>query len=125
MTKKEQAALNRVAKKLSALRVTLRKDERDWLDRVILGQSEVAAHAATAPSKAMKVSKVAAAEVAAHAATAPSKAMKVSKVAAAEVAAHAATIPQRIGRVARSQGENQAVLELGTDGVYRIADRIS
>ena len=103
MTKKEQAALNRVAKKLSALRVTLRKDERDWLDRVILGQSEVAAHAATAPSKAMKV----------------------SKVAAAEVAAHAATIPQRSGRVARSQGENQAVLELGTDGVYRIADRIS
>ncbi|HZQ08564.1 MAG TPA: hypothetical protein VFD70_18425 [Anaerolineae bacterium] len=39
MTDKEQATLKRVAKKLSAMRVTLSKDERAILDQLVLGAS--------------------------------------------------------------------------------------
>ncbi len=49
MGKKERrAALVRVTKKLSALRSTLKKDERELLDRIVLGAAEVAGHAVTA-----------------------------------------------------------------------------
>ena len=144
MTKQEQAALKRVTKKLSAMRATLRKDERIWLDRIVLGETEVtghaatapskamkvtkataaevAAHAATAPSKAMKVTKATAAEVAAHAATAPSKAMKVTKATAAEVAAHAATIPQKVQRVTAAQGPQGLVKLDAVTGAYTLND---
>ncbi len=45
MTEKEQQAAKRLAKKLTALRKTLRKDERDLLDRLVAKQeSEVEGH---------------------------------------------------------------------------------
>lgn len=48
MDAKELQAWKRVAKKLSALRQTLRKEERKILDRMILGESsEVEMHALT------------------------------------------------------------------------------
>ncbi len=50
---KQELALNRLAKKLTSLRATLRKDERDLLDQVVLSatftlgeEAEVAGHAA-------------------------------------------------------------------------------
>ena len=149
MTKQEQAALKRVAKKLSAMRATLNKSERNWLDRLILGESEVAAHrahgaqktqragkvqaaevaahAATAPQRVARVARTQAAEVAAHAATAPQRVARVARTQAAEVAAHAATIPQRVARVNRTTATqaaaNQALLEFdATTGGYRIND---
>lgn len=45
MDTKQQAALKRLTKKLSALRQTLRKDERELLDTIVLGQrAEVKGH---------------------------------------------------------------------------------
>ncbi len=45
MTDKEMQATKRLAKKLSALRKTLRKDEREILDRLVTRQnSEVEGH---------------------------------------------------------------------------------
>lgn len=45
MADKQQASLKRLAKKLSALRATLSKDERVLLDRIVLGvQQEVSPH---------------------------------------------------------------------------------
>ncbi|MCC7164074.1 MAG: hypothetical protein IT331_16370 [Anaerolineae bacterium] len=46
MADKQKAALNRLTKKLSALRATLSKDERILLDRIVLG-NEVAGHKMT------------------------------------------------------------------------------
>jgi len=37
MTDKQQAALKQLAKKLSAIRATLAKEERAWLDQLVLG----------------------------------------------------------------------------------------
>ena len=46
----ETQALKRLVKKLSALRATLRKDERALLDRLVIGEkSEVQGHAMMAP----------------------------------------------------------------------------
>ena len=87
MADKQTQALSRLAKKLSALRVTLRKDERDLLDELILGHAaEVAAHSMNAAAaKASKTPR--AAEVAAHSMNAAAaKASKTPR--AAEVAAH-------------------------------------
>lgn len=130
MTKKEQAALKRVAKKLSAMRATLNKSERVWLDRIILGEPEVAAHRAHGAQKALRVTKAQAAQVAAHAATAPQKVMRVTRAQAAEVAAHAATIPQRVTRATRATAAqaaaNQAFLEFdATTGGYRLNENAS
>jgi|SRR5581483_7417303 hypothetical protein len=102
MTSKEQAALRRLAKKLSAMRATLSKDERVWLDRLILGEQEVAAHAMTAPQRVTRVTKATAAQVAAHAMTAPQRVTRVTKATAAQVAAHAMTAPQRVTRVTKA-----------------------
>ncbi len=45
MTEKELQARKRLAKKLTALRKTLRKDERDILDRIVVGTgAEVSGH---------------------------------------------------------------------------------
>lgn len=45
MDPKQQAALKRLTKKLSALRQTLRKDERDILDTMVIGKpAEVRGH---------------------------------------------------------------------------------
>jgi hypothetical protein len=126
MTSKEQAALRRLAKKLSAMRATLSKDERVWLDRLILGEQEVAAHAMTAPQRVTRVTKATAAQVAAHAMTAPQRVTRVTKATAAEVAAHTAAIPQKVTRVTRVQASqaaanSQALLEFdATTGGYRI-----
>jgi hypothetical protein len=128
MTSKEQAALRRIAKKLSAMRATLSKDERVWLDRLILGKQEVAAHAMTAPQRVTRVTKATAAEVAAHAITAPQRVTRVTKATAAEVAAHTAAIPQKVTRVTRVQASqaaanSQALLEFdATTGGYRIKE---
>jgi len=49
-------ALTRLMGKLSALRLTLRKDERDLLDELILGaRVEVAAHAMNAEARVTKI----------------------------------------------------------------------
>jgi|GEM_PF-4354633 hypothetical protein len=103
MGKKERrAALVRVTKKLSALRSTLKKDERELLDRIVLGAAEVAGHAVTAevfskrelPSKRESPAKTD--EVMGHAATEfaskrelPSKRESPAKT--DEVMGHAAT----------------------------------
>jgi len=94
MTPKEKATLNRLAKKLSAIRATLKKDERDMLDRLILG--EVGGHALKAgkPQKALKMTQ---AETAAHSMTGSAASMKVSRASKAttEVAAHSMIIPNQ------------------------------
>lgn len=46
LNERQEAALNRLTKKLSALRKTLRGDERQMLDLLIAGKSEVSGHAA-------------------------------------------------------------------------------
>ncbi len=90
MADKEFRALNRLVKKLSALRATLRSDERGWLDQLVLGSAAPvpATVMTTAASKAAKTPR--SAEVAAHAMnTAASKGAKTPKP--TEVAAHAMT----------------------------------
>src|SRR5512137_3066428 len=90
MADKEFQALKRLVKKLSALRATLRRDERVLLDEMVLGSAaEVSAHAMTnAASKGAKTPKPS--EVSAHAMTnAASKGAKTPKP--AEVSAHAMT----------------------------------
>ncbi len=69
MADKQIQALKRLVKKLSALRATLRRDERQLLDQIILGLSaEAAGHAMTrAASKGAATPKPI--EVAAHAMT--------------------------------------------------------
>lgn len=47
MADKQKAALNRLSKKLSALRATLPKDERILLDRIVLGTNQVEGHKMT------------------------------------------------------------------------------
>ncbi len=69
MADKKKQALKRLVKKLSALRATLRRDERELLDQLVLGSAaEVQAHAMTnAASKGAKTPKPI--EVSAHAMT--------------------------------------------------------
>ena len=69
MIDKQTQALKRLTKKLSALRTTLRKDERDLLDQLILGASaDVAGHALTSAISTEAVTSRPT-EVAAHAMT--------------------------------------------------------
>jgi len=76
MDAKQEKALARLLKKLSALRVTLAKDERDILDQFVLGaRAEVAAHG-------MTMAKVSAARVS-------SAKVSAAKALAAEVTGHA------------------------------------
>jgi len=65
MVDKKFQALKRLVKKLSALRATLRKEERDLLDELIVGRAaEVEGHsmnaAATKASKTARMAEVAA-----------------------------------------------------------------
>ena len=93
MEAKQAQVLKRVTKKLSALRVTLRKDERDILDQLILGaKAEVGGHRlASAKASRAASSRVAAAKAAEVDAHAMSNAMsaRASSAKAAEVGAHA------------------------------------
>ncbi len=58
MADKQSRALGRLLKKLSALRVTLGKDERDLLDQLVLGaKAEVGGHALTSRVAAKPSSK--------------------------------------------------------------------
>ncbi|TAH50320.1 MAG: hypothetical protein EYC68_14160 [Chloroflexota bacterium] len=66
MNAKQQTALKRLARKLSALRATSPADERAWLDQIILG-----ADAPHARSTRHSHSKAAASEVHAHQFTKP------------------------------------------------------
>lgn len=61
MNAKQQSALKRLARKLSALRATSPTDERAWLDQIILG-----ADAPPARTTRRSRSKTAASEVNAH-----------------------------------------------------------
>jgi len=89
MADKRTQALKRLVKKLSALRATLRKDERDLLDELVLGApAEVAAHGMTS-AVASKPVMSRAAEVAAHGMT--SAVSKAASKRATEVAAHGMT----------------------------------
>jgi len=90
MIDKQTQALKRLTKKLSALRTTLRKDERDLLDQLILGASaDVAGHALTSAisTEAMTSRPT---EVAAHAMTS-AKSTEAVTSRPTEVAAHAMT----------------------------------
>ncbi len=98
MADKQTLALKRLLKKLSALRVTLRRDERDLLDQLVLGASaDVAGHAmvgaASTQAAAAKMARAASTEVAAHqlakAAATKAAAAKMARAASTEVAAHA------------------------------------
>lgn len=82
MADKQTQALKRLTKKLNALRKTLRKDERDILDQLVLGEAgaEVAAHKFSTKA-ATKAS-----EVAAH--KFGTKASSKASNAVVEVAAH-------------------------------------
>lgn len=93
MNTKEKATLNRLAKKLSAIRATLKKDERDMLDRLILGH-EVGGHKMTT-GKPQRTVGAAAAETKGHASTATAASMKVSRAAKAtsDVQAHGMIVP--------------------------------
>lgn len=96
--KTNQAAPKRLARKLSAMRAVLSKDERDILDEVIKDetiQSEVAAHAmrsSKTAGKARTAARTAKAEVAAHtvkSSKTAGKARTAARTSKAEVAAHA------------------------------------
>ena len=66
MSDKQTQALARLLKKMSALRVTLRKDERDLLDEIVLGaKAEVAGHKLSGAMSG-RVAKAKRAEVAGH-----------------------------------------------------------
>lgn len=72
MENKQAAALNRVAKKLTALRKTMRKEERAILDQIVLGaaQEEVMAHTMFDTRLALQAAQYVAAAQAANAAQA-------------------------------------------------------
>ena len=89
MADKRTQALKRLVKKLSALRATLRKDERDLLDELVLGApAEVAAHGMTS-AVASKLVMSRAVEVAAYGMI--SAVFKAASKRATEVAAHGMT----------------------------------
>jgi hypothetical protein len=89
MIDKQTQALKRLTKKLSALRATLRKDERDLLDQLILGASaDVAGHALTSAISTEAVTSRPT-EVAAHAMTSAKSSKPASR--RAEVAGHTLT----------------------------------
>ncbi len=68
----QQAALNRVAKRLTALRSTMRKEERAILDQIVLGsaQEEVMAHSMFDTRLALQAAQYVSAAQAANAAQA-------------------------------------------------------
>ena len=77
---KQEQAIKRLLKKLSALRVTLNNDERKFLDELVIGSAnEVTAHSmkvnpAKAPAKAPEADEVVAHSMILHPAKAPAKA---------------------------------------------------
>jgi hypothetical protein len=93
MADKQKAALNRLTKKLGALRATLSKDERVLLDRIVLSTPDVSGHkmvnAASGSKKALKANEVAAHSMTTAASGATTAALKASK--ASEVALHSMT----------------------------------
>src|SRR5438876_718663 len=68
MADKQQTALKRLAKKLSALRATLSKDERVLLDRIVLNQ-EVTPHMISAANTGKALAANKATEFALHSMT--------------------------------------------------------
>lgn len=104
MADKQKAALNRLAKKLGALRATLSRDERVLLDRIVLGTDEVIGHkvttaAATGPKAANKVTEVAVHGMAGAATTGPKASKKVTEVSAHGMTTGATTGPKASKKV--------------------------
>jgi hypothetical protein len=93
MADKQTQALKRLTKKLSALRKTLRKDERELLDALILGDE--AAAEVNAHSLVSKADRVAKADVTAH-----QLIQKADRADKADVVAH--QLIQRADRVAKA-----------------------
>jgi hypothetical protein len=97
MADKQKAVLNRLTKKLSALRATLSKDERILLDRIVLSTPDVSGHkmvgaasgATSAARKATRANEVALHKMTDAASGATSAARKATKV--NEVALHKMT----------------------------------
>jgi hypothetical protein len=88
MNTSEEKAFNRLIQKLSALRQTLKGDEREMLDRIVMtNTSEVALHGIT-PPMGEAVSKKALSNVAIRRTNADAAAKAVSKRAASEIAIH-------------------------------------
>src|SRR5206468_1834786 len=122
MADKQQTALKRLAKKLSALRATLSKDERVLLDRIVLNQ-EVTPHMISAANTGKALAANKATDVALHSMTTGAantgKALAANK--ATEVALHSMTTG------AANTGAANAAANLlqfdATTGGYRVTDK--
>jgi hypothetical protein len=109
-TSKQVKALERLTSKLSALRKTLRGEERQMLDAMVLSaQSEITAHAAGVKvSPAVTSGKTAQkSEVATHAASVRGAKADGQTAAKSEVAMHAASV-----RGAKADAKNMAKSEV-------------
>src|SRR5579859_4158516 len=127
MNAKETKALERLTPKLSALRKTLRGEERKLLDRMVLGMaSEVSAHSARVGQK-IPASKTPSAqprgEVSLHSASVGQK-IPASKTPSAqprssEVSLHSASVGQKIPASKTPSADARIELD-ASKGVYRI-----
>ncbi len=133
-TSKEIKALERLTSKLSALRKTLRGDERKQLDAMVLGgKSEVALHAAgvkVSPAQADAKSEVALHAANVRGAQADGKNMAKAEgktlgktLAKSEVALHAANVrgAQADGKaMAKAEGKTARITMNAKSGVYEV-----
>jgi hypothetical protein len=127
MNAKETKALERLTPKLSALRKTLRGEERKLLDRMVLGMtSEVSAHSARVGQK-IPASKTPSAqprgEVSLHSASVGQK-IPATKTPSAqprfsEVSLHSASVGQKIPASKTPSADARIELD-ASKGVYRI-----
>ncbi len=133
MADKNKVALNRLTKKLSALRATLSKDERVLLDRIVLSTPDVVGHkmtnAASGAKKAAKVNEVAAhgmtTKAASGAVTGARKPTKVTEVALHGMTTGAASAAKGAKKAlgASNAAASGAVFSVdATTGGYRIND---
>jgi hypothetical protein len=143
MADKQKAVLNRLTKKLSALRATLSKDERILLDRIVLSTPDVSGHkmvgaasgATSAARKATRANEVALhkmTDAASGATSAARKATKVTEVAlhgmtdaasGATTAARKATAANAAASAAANAAASGAVFAIdATTGGYRVND---
>ena len=102
MNAKEAKALERLTPKLSALRKTLRGEERKLLDRMVLGMaSEVSAHSARVGQKI------------------PASKTPSAQPRSSEVSLHSASVGQKIPASKTPSADARIELD-ASKGVYRI-----
>ena len=118
---KEQQALERLAPKLSALRKTLRGEERKLLDRMVLSlQSEVQPHSASVRQK--QAAKTTQAEGRWSDSKTPQAEGRWSDSKTSEVSLHSANVRQKeASKTTQAEGRWNLRIELDARaGVYRI-----